>query len=86
MVIFNVVAYVMNYNDLLLRHYKNSLNYSLEVSKETNVCMWCICTGTVNKAGDTPFSLAYKGGHWEVVKYLAQEHQCDPKCVYTANC
>ncbi len=34
-----------------------------------------------NKAGDTPLSLAYKHGHWEVVKYLAQEHQCDPKCV-----
>ena len=34
-----------------------------------------------NKAGDTPLSLAYKRGHWEVVKYLAQEHQCDPKCV-----
>ncbi len=35
------------------------------------------CTGTVNKAGDTPFSLAYKGGHWEVVKYLAITHHCD---------
>ncbi len=37
----------------------------------------CACTGTVNKAGDTPLSLAYKGGHWEVVKYLAITHHCD---------
>ncbi len=33
--------------------------------------------GTVNKAGDTPLSLAYKGGHLEVVKYLAIAHHCD---------
>ncbi len=37
----------------------------------------CVCTGTVNKAGDTPLSLAYKGGHWEVVRYLAITHHCD---------
>ncbi len=37
------------------------------------------CIGTVNKAGDTPLSLAYKGGHWEVVKYLAITHHCDTK-------
>ncbi len=37
------------------------------------------CTGTVNKAGDTPLSLAYKRGHWEVVKYLAITHHCDTK-------
>ena len=37
----------------------------------------CACTGTVNKSGDTPLSLAYKGGHWEVVKYLAITHHCD---------
>ena len=52
-------------------------------------CIWhincCIiqyirtCTGTVNKAGDTPLSLAYKGGHLEVVKYLAITHRCDTK-------
>ncbi len=34
-------------------------------------------TEPVNKAGDTPLSLAYKGGHWEVVKYLAITHHCD---------
>ena len=39
----------------------------------------CTCTGTVNKAGDTPLSLAYKGGHWEVVKHLAIIHYCDTK-------
>ena len=44
------------------------------------------CIGTVNKAGDTPLSLAYKKRHLKTIKYLAQEHQCDPKCVWTANC
>ena len=39
----------------------------------------CTNVGTVNKAGDTPLSLAYKGRHWEVVKYLAITHQCDTK-------
>ncbi len=47
------------------------LNYTAYM----NQCM-CACTGTVNKAGDTPLSLAYKGGHWEVVKYLAITHHC----------
>ncbi len=37
----------------------------------------CTCIDTVNKAGDTPLYLAYKGGHWEVVKYLAITHHCD---------
>ena len=37
------------------------------------------CTEPVNKAGDTPLSLAFKGGHWEVVKYLAITHHCDAK-------
>ena len=41
-----------------------------------NQCM-CACTGTVNKAGDTLLSLAYKGGHWDMVKYLAITHHCD---------
>ncbi len=36
-------------------------------------------TGKINKAGDSPLSLAYKGGHWEVVKYLAITHHCDTK-------
>ena len=39
----------------------------------------CTNIGTVNKAGDTPLSLAYKGRHWEVVKYLAITHHCDTK-------
>ncbi len=39
--------------------------------------------GTLNKAGDTPLSLAYKGGHWEVVKYLAITHHCDTKSKLT---
>ncbi len=38
---------------------------------------WWFFTEPVNKAGDTPLSLAYKGGHWEVVKYLAITHHCD---------
>ena len=37
------------------------------------------CTDTVNKAGDTPLSLAYKGGHWDLVKYLTITHHCDTK-------
>ncbi len=41
------------------------------------------CAGTVNKAGDTPLSLAYKSRYLalETIKYLTQEHQCDPNCV-----
>ncbi|XP_064398478.1 uncharacterized protein LOC135345065 isoform X3 [Halichondria panicea] len=35
----------------------------------------------INKAGDTPLSVLYKGGHWEVVKYLAITHHCDTKRV-----
>ncbi len=37
------------------------------------------CTGTINKAGDTPLSLAYKSGFWKVAKYLAITHHCDTK-------
>ncbi len=37
------------------------------------------CTGTFNKAGDTPLSLAYKGGYSEMVKYLAITRLCDTK-------
>ncbi len=51
----------------------------------------CTNVGTVNKAGDTPLSQAYKGGHWEVVKYLAITHHCDTKgsfdvCIITFLC
>ncbi len=35
-----------------------------------------VYTVTVNEAGDTPLSLAYKKGHLEVVKYLAVTHHC----------
>ena len=34
-------------------------------------------TEPVNKAGDTPLSLAYQGRHWKVVKYLSITHHCD---------
>ena len=44
----------------------------------TNQCM-CACTGTVNKAGDTPLSLACANGHLDTVKYLVNEHHCDPR-------
>ncbi len=65
---------------------------SIIVTLEVSVYIWhintqyiCTCTGTVNTAGDTPLSLAYKGEHWEVIKYLAIIHHCDTKsksCVY----
>ncbi len=35
--------------------------------------------GTVNKAGDTPLSLACANGHLDTVKYIVNEHRCDPK-------
>ena len=34
-------------------------------------------TGTVNKAGDTPLSLACANGHLATVKYLVNKHSCD---------
>ncbi len=37
------------------------------------------CTGTFNKAGDTPLSLACANGHLDTVKYLVKEHHCDPR-------
>ena len=33
----------------------------------------------VNKAGDTPLSLACANGHLDTVKYLVNEHHCDPR-------
>ena len=32
----------------------------------------------VNKADDTPLSLACANGHLDTVKYLVNEHHCDP--------
>ncbi len=50
-------------------------------------------TVTVNKAGDTPLSLAYEEGHFEVVKYLAVTHHCSTEsksglasCLYLLCC
>ncbi|XP_064387477.1 uncharacterized protein LOC135335830 isoform X4 [Halichondria panicea] len=40
--------------------------------------------GTVNKAGDTPLSLACANGHLDTVKYLVNEHHCDPGTVNKA--
>ncbi len=34
---------------------------------------------TVNKAGDTPFSLACINSQWNIVKYLVKACHCDPK-------
>ena len=39
----------------------------------------CTYTGTFNKAGDTPLSLACANGHLGVVMYLAITHHCDTK-------
>ena len=43
-----------------------------------------ICTppGITNKAGDTPLSIAYSNRHLETVKYLVQEQQCNPNCMF----
>ncbi len=38
----------------------------------------------VNKAGDTPLSLACANGHLDTVKYLVNEHRCDPGTVNKA--
>ncbi len=38
-----------------------------------------VYTGTVNKVGDTPLSLACANGHLDTVKYLVNEHRCDPR-------
>ncbi len=35
--------------------------------------------GTVNKAGDTPLSLACTNGHLDTVKYIVNEYHCDPR-------
>ncbi len=36
----------------------------------------------VNKAGDTPLSLACASGHLDTAKYLVNEYQCDPRSKY----
>ena len=36
-------------------------------------------TEPVNKAGDTPLSLACANGHLDTVKYLVNEHHCVPR-------
>ena len=36
-------------------------------------------TGTVNKAGDTPLSLACANGHLDTVEYLVNKLHCDPR-------
>ena len=38
----------------------------------------------MDKAGQTPISLAYSNRHLETVKYLVQEQQCDPNCMLCA--
>ena len=43
-------------------------------------------TGTVDKAGQTPLSLAYSNRHLETVKYLVQEQQCNPNCIKQCVC
>ncbi len=48
---------------MIVAHFKNNL----------------VFTGTVNKVGDTPLSLACANGHLDIVKYLVNEHHCDPK-------
>ena len=43
-----------------------------------------ICTppDVTNRAGKTPLSIAYSNRHLETVKYLVQEHQCNPNCIF----
>ena len=36
-------------------------------------------TEPASKHSDTPIAVAYKRGHWEVVKYLAKTHHYDTK-------
>ncbi len=42
-------------------------------------CWWWSSTEPVNNAGDTPLSLACANGHLDTVKYLVNQHHCDPK-------
>ncbi len=46
---------------------------------------WCLPAGTVNKAGDTPLSLACANGHLEVIKYLIITHGCTTNGDYLYN-
>ncbi len=39
---------------------------------------WCSHAEPVNKAGDTPLFLACANGHLDTVKYLVNQHHCDP--------
>ncbi len=41
--------------------------------------------GTVNKADDTPLSLACTNGHLDTVKYLVNECHCDPRSKHSLN-
>ena len=43
-------------------------------------------SGTKNKAGETPLSLASAGGHLDTVKYLIEKHHCDPRCETISIC
>ncbi len=61
--------------------HKYPLRLIIIVAAHFKAVHWYIFAGNVDKAGDTPFALSYKGGHLETIKYLAQEHQCDPKCM-----
>ena len=40
----------------------------------------------MDRAGQTPLSLAYSNRHLETVKYLVQEQQCDPECMLSTLC
>ncbi len=79
----NTVKYLVNEHHCDPRGkalYGTSIAASLSTTPEH------ACTGTVNKAGDTLLSLAYKGGHWEVVKYLAITHHCDTTSKFQFMC
>ncbi len=59
--------------------------YHCVILRSMFIICWCVkhktkqsllYTGTVNKAGDTPLSLALSAAFWEVAKYLAITHHC----------
>ncbi len=45
-------------------------------------CWWWSSTEPVNRAGDTPLSLACTNGHLDTLKYFVNEHHCDPRSKY----